>query len=238
MSKYNLYKKKINRLGQNSAERLEEGRRRNFEAFLKSSPHHIFFEYNGKKHEAVFEPDRQSEIKNQMDLLCRADDFFKIGDIVELLGVSYMFFYLAERSNSGYNKYKVLRMTHNITWKDNDKGETHNSQAYLFFQQNNMLQNELKSRSRSDVVYKENLKLYFLIMPTTAYLNIGTYLEIETTGINQAFTITGWDIVSTPGVMYVSMDPTYERDLSEPVIEEGEENDNFWIVAGKKQKQE
>lgn len=225
----NIYTKRLNRFGKTTTSRLENSRRAQFEHFLSSSPHRVEFEYNNEIREGVLEPQRLTQARVTMHLLCRVGDDYNSGDVVEIDNEKYMFYYWDERRNSGYNRWAMVRMSHFITWEKNDK--IYSSYALLTFQEHNMLKNELRSRSRSASVYSENLKLNFLLMPTNINLEIGDYLEITTTGAKQSFVVTGYDLVSTPGVMYVSMDPTYERDLS-PMPEQTEEDEDesfFWF---------
>ena len=77
---------------------------------------------------------------------------------------NWMVYYLEHIKASGYNRYIMLRMTHYLTWVKKD-GTSHNSWAYLYGQEDNMLKNELRSRSRMDAVYTENLKSSFFILP-------------------------------------------------------------------------
>ena len=223
---FDIYQSRLEREGSNYHERLEYNRRMQFQDMLNKSPHYITFKHKGREYECVFKSYRQNPTKNMMAVLCRVEDVFDIGAVVKIGNHEYMFYYLEERGLSGYNKYVVVRMTHNIEWK-NEKGDIVTSPAYMYFQEDNMLQNELKSRSRSMTLYLENLKLNFLLMPVTKDVEVMTYMEITTSGISQAFQVTGYDIVSTPGVMYVSLDPTYKRDLTEFKGEEGDD-DSFW----------
>lgn len=232
MSYSDIYRKRLDRHGENPQARLEQGRRKNFEKFLSVSPHRVTFLHPTKKVEvqAVLEPKSQNETRTLMNLLCRADENFLIGSIVEIGNNHYMVYYWQEREDSGYNKYVLVKMTHQISWTGKDDIE-YSSLAYMYFQEDNMLRNELKSRSRSDSLYLENLKLNFLLMPTTVGIQVETYIEIATSGINQAFRVTGFDIVSTPGVMYVSMDPTFVKDLTPPPEKETDDLDTdfFWL---------
>lgn len=232
MSYSDIFDKRLNRYGDNPQTRLEQGRQRNFEKFLNSSPHYITFIHPDslEEIEGVLEPRRQDETKTLLNLLCRVKENFTIGSTFEHKGNHYMFYYQTEREDSGYNKYVVIKMTHTISWTGLDD-KPYTSLAYMYFQENNMLRNELRSRSRSDTLYLENLKLNFLIMPTTVGMQIETYVEIATSGINQAFRVTGYDIVSTPGVMYVSMDPTFFRDLTPPPEQAPEDSssDFYWL---------
>ncbi len=230
MSYFDIYKKRMNRYGDNATDRLEKGRQQNFEKFLHQSPHYTKFQYKDKEVECVFEPSSQDETKTVMHVLCRVGEKFNPGDIVTICGKRYMFWYWDERQDSGYNRWNVIKLSQCIEWLNED-GSTWSNEAYIFSQQTNMLKNELKSRSRSATLYLENLKLDFMIMPSDKNLEIGSYLVIKIDDMSRAERVTGIDFLSTPGVMYVSMDPTIERDLTKTPekTDEDEDNDFFWL---------
>lgn len=230
MSYFDIYKKRMNRYGDNATDRLEKGRQQNFEKFLYQSPHYTKFQYKEKEVECVFEPSSQDETKTVMHVLCRVGEKFNPGDIVTICGKRYMFWYWDERQDSGYNRWNVIKLSQRIEWLNED-GSTWSNEAYIFSQQTNMLKNELKSRSRSATLYLENLKLDFMIMPSDKNLEIGSYLVIKIDDMSRAERVTGIDFLSTPGVMYVSMDPTIERDLTPPPEKKPEDDDNdyFWL---------
>lgn len=230
MSYFDIYKKRMNRYGDNVTDRLEKGRQQNFEKFLHQSPHYTKFQYKDKEVECVFEPSSQDETKTVMHVLCRVGEKFNPGDIVTICGKRYMFWYWDERQDSGYNRWNVIKLSQYIEWLNED-GSTWSNEAYIFSQQTNMLKNELKSRSRSATLYLENLKLDFMIMPSDKNLEIGSYLVIKIDDMSRAERVTGIDFLSTPGVMYVSMDPTIERDLTKTPekTDEDEDNDFFWL---------
>lgn len=230
MSYFDIYKKRMNRYGDNATDRLEKGRQQNFEKFLYQSPHYTKFQYKEKEVECVFEPSSQDETKTVMHVLCRVGEKFNPGDIVTICGKRYMFWYWDERQDSGYNRWNVIKLSQCIEWLNED-GSTWSNEAYIFSQQTNMLKNELKSRSRSATLYLENLKLDFMIMPSDKNLEIGSYLVIKIDDMSRAERVTGIDFLSTPGVMYVSMDPTIERDLTPPSEKKPEDDDNdyFWL---------
>lgn len=222
----------MNRYGTTANERLENERRANFELFLKGSPHWVSFLYETETIEAVFEPYRQNETKTLMYLLCRATQSLETGVILTIKGDRYMVYYLDEVKDTGYNRYIIVKMTHTLSWTAKDQ-TNHMSEVYLYFQEDNMLKQEVRSRSRTDTLYLENLKLNFLLMPLSSAMSVGTYLTIATKGIVQYFVVTGFDIVSTPGVMYTTIDPTYERDLTPPPVQqEGEPDSNFFWFKG------
>jgi hypothetical protein len=77
-----------------------------------------------------------------------------------------------------------------------------------------MLKDELKSRSRMDTIYTENLKSSFFILPTNEFIRKDDYLEIGDGALKEGYRVTGYDLNSTPGVEYVTVDPVYLRDNS------------------------
>ena len=120
-----------------------------------------------------------------------------------------------------------------------DKQE-HSSWAYFYGQEDNMLKDELKSRSRSKVLYNENLKLSFLIMPKNEYIRKEDYFVIHhlfenDEEIQEGYRVTGYDLISTDGVEYVSVDPMYLKDLTPaPEPDPGQEDNDefFWLKTG------
>lgn len=129
-------------------------------------------------------------------------------------------------------------MTHLIEWTGRDK-KTHTTWAYMYGQEDNMLKDELKSRSRSKVLYNENLKLSFLIMPKNEFIRKEDYFVIhhlfEPDGeIQEGYRVTGYDLISTLGVEYVTVDPMYLKDLTPPPTPQpGDDDDEFfWINSG------
>ena len=104
----------------------------------------------------------------------------------------------------------------------------------MYGQQDNMLKDELRSRSRMDALYTENLKTSFFIMPTNEFIRKDDYLEVGEGSLKEAYRVTGYDIQSTPGVEYVTVDPVYLRDQS-PAPEQQPEDDPddfYWLNGG------
>ena len=146
----------------------------------------------------------------------------------------WMIYYLEDIKASGYNRYIMLKMTHYITWKARDN-KIYSSWAYLYGQENNMLKDELQARSRADARYTENLKTSFFILPINEHIRKDDYLVInENTPLEEAYVVTGYDINSTKGVEYITIDPVYIRDKNpDPIKTETDSNEDFfWIEGG------
>lgn len=239
MSYYeDVYLKRLNRYGIDFQSRMQRQREENFKLQLKKSVYYIDFEYEGETHEAELPPYKQNETKDLHYLLTDVHLNMPNGTVLMLPDkdgerVPWMIYWLEDYVASGYNRYIVLRMTHYLTWK-NREGKKCNAWAYFYGQEDNMLKDELKSRSRNKALYTENLKLSFFITPRNVNIRKDDYIEVGEDELKEAYVVTGYDIQSTPGVEFVSVDPQYIRDLTEPPIQSAEDSDSdfFWINKG------
>lgn len=239
MSYYeDVYLKRLNRYGIDFQSRMQRQREENFKLQLKKSIYYVDFEYEGETHEAELPPYKQNETKDLHYLLTDVHLNMPNGTVLMLPDkdgerVPWMIYWLEDYVASGYNRYIVLRMTHYLTWK-NREGKKCNAWAYFYGQEDNMLKDELKSRSRNKALYTENLKLSFFITPRNVNIRKDDYIEVGEDELKEAYVVTGYDIQSTPGVEFVSVDPQYIRDLTEPPIQSAEDSDSdfFWINKG------
>ena len=238
----NVYLKRLNRYGVDFQSRIQGQREENFRRQLMKSVYCVEFDYEGKTYEGELTPMRQNETKVMQYLLTDVYLDMPSGTLLFIPDKNnelqpWLIYYLEDMKASGYNRYIVLKMTHMLSWKDR-QGVLQTSWAYFYGQEDNMLKDELKSRSRSRVLYTENLKLSFFILPLNEKIRKDDYLEVSAGGklesIKEAYVVTGYDTQSTPGVEFVSVDPQYIRDLTPPPEkQEGESDDDFfWINGG------
>ena len=237
-SYYDIYLKRLNRYGNDYQTRTQNKRERDFENYLLKSVYRIEFEYDTKINPATFERYKQDETETLHYLLTRVDVNIPNGTVLMLPNKDdelkpWMVYYLEAIKASGYNRYVVLKMTHFLNWKDRE-GNFRSSWAYMYGQEDNMLKDELQSRSRSDARYTENLKGSFFVLPTNEYLRKDDYLEVGEGALKEGYRVTGYDINSTSGVEYVTVDPIYLYDNSPaPEKQEGDnEEDYFWLEGG------
>ena len=97
-----------------------------------------------------------------------------------------------------------------------------------------MLKDEIRSRSRMDAIYAENLKSSFFVMPRNANLRKDDYLIVGEKPYQEYYRVTGYDWQSSEGVGYVTVDPIYEYDLT-PAPEKTEldnDEDFYWLERG------
>lgn len=233
-----VYMKRLNRYGTDFQQRMQRQREENFKLQLKRSVYYVDFEYEGVEYEGEFTPMKQNETKVMHYLLTDIHLDMPGGTVLMMPDkdgerVPWMVYYLEDYVASGYNRYIMIKMTHYLTWK-NREGEECNTWAYFYGQEDNMLKDELKSRSRNKVLYTENLKLSFFITPTNENIRKDDYLEVGEGKLKEAYVVTGYDIQSTPGVEFVSVDPQYIRDLTPPPAQTPEDKDEdfYWINRG------
>lgn len=241
MSYYeDVYKKRLNRYGTDHQSRMQGKREKNFEIELARSVFRVDFLFNGELTYGILERYKQNETETMQYLRTKVGVDLPAGTVLSIEdytgNVSDWLVCWPERiTSSGYNKYIVLRLTHEIEWTSRD-GEKFSLKTYFYGQEDNMLKDEIRSRSRMDAIYAENLKLSFFVCATDSRINKDDYFELLIKDINdktitQAYRVTGFDIVSTPGIEYVSVDPIYIYDKS-PKPEQGaadDANDYFWL---------
>ena len=237
MSYYtDVYLKRLNRYGLDYQTRIQTQRERLFENLLLKSIYRVDFQYEEESIPAIFEKYKQDETETLHYLLTRTNINIPNGTILEIPNKDgelkpWLVYYLEHINASGYNRYIMLRMTHYITWRARD-GQEYSSWAYMYGQENNMLKDELRSRSRMTTLYTENLKLSFFVMPLNEHIRKDDYLVIgKNTPLQEAYIVTGYDIQSSEGIEYVSVDPVYIRDESPaPTMQpEDDPNDYFWL---------
>jgi len=233
-----VYLKRLNRYGIDFQSRMQRQREENFKAQLKRSVYYVNFRYEGEEYEGEFTPSKQNETKTMHYLLTDVNLDMPSGTILMMpdsdgLKEPWMVYYLEDYVASGYNRYIMLKMTHKLTWK-NRQGEDCIAWAYFYGQEDNMLKDELKSRSRNKTLYTENLKLSFFITPLNENIRKDDYLEVVQGNLTEAYVVTGYDIQSTPGVEFVSVDPQYLRDHSAPPIQTPDDKDEdfYWLNHG------
>ena len=239
-----IYKNRLNRYGNDFQSRIVGQRRKVFENYLLKSVYRIDFEYGDKIYPGILEPYSQDETKTMQYLLTDLDLNLEIGSIIEVQKEELLFgnenkeywlvYWIENKQAAGYHRYTVLKMTHTIKWKDRE-GNDQETLAYFYGQQDNMLKDELKSRSRSHVLYTENLKLSFFITCFNKNIRKDDYFEItigeEDNRLTESYVVTGYDIISTPGIEYVSVDPVYIRDNTPAPQKEStdSEEDYYWL---------
>lgn len=234
----NIYKKRANRYGIDYQSRVQGEREKLFDLYLDKSIYRVDFLFEGEQVAGSFERYKQDETETLQYLLTKIDTEIPNGTVLMIPDKKkdlkpWMVYYLENIKASGYNKYIMLKMTHYITWRDHDN-QDRESWVYMYGQENNMLKDEIRSRSRMDTIYSENLKSSFFVMPKTPFLKKDDYIIIGAKPYQEQYRVTGYDIQSSEGVEYVTIDPIYEYDTTPPPEKKEEDNleDYFWFNGG------
>lgn len=239
MSYYeDVYLRRLNRYGDNYYDRIMGQRIAEFEDYLTKTVYRVDFIYDNELVAGVLERYKQDETQTLQYLLTRLENNIPAGTILMLKDKDgnerpWMVYYLEDIKASAYNRYIVLKMSHYLKWKDRN-GVLRESWAYMYGQEDNMLKDELKSRSRNHALYDENLKLSFFVMPTNEYIRKDDYIEIGEGALKEAYRVTGYDIQSSKGVEYVSVDPIYIYDQTPPPEQKPGDSDEdfYWLNKG------
>ena len=239
MNYYKVYQKRLNRFGKTYQERLLGARKKSFDEYLEKSSYRVVFEYDYELHVGSFEKYKQDETKTLHYLLTYLDLIMPNGTILKIPDPNepdkdevWMVYYLVSIQASGYNRYIMLRMSHFFTWKARD-GEYYSTYAYLYGQEDNMLKDEIRSRSRMDTIYAENLKSSFFIAPVNPNINKDDYLIVGEKPLQEYYRVTGYDRQSNFGIEFVTIDPVYEFDLTPPPAYAGEDPEKYyWFTGG------
>lgn len=239
---YDIYTLRLSRYGVDYQSRIQAKREKQFLLYLNRSVYKIEFEYEGTQ-VGSFEKYKQDETETLHYLLTPVDVNIPAGTILQLPDKDenlnpWLVYYLERIKASGYNRYIMLRMTHFLTWVARD-GSEQSSWAYMYGQEDNMLKDELKSRSRMDTLYTENLKSSFFILPKNEFVRKDDYFIVGDKPFQEYYRVTGYDLQSTEGVEYVTVDPIYEYDLSKPPQKTNEDiNENFFWFTGSNEEEE
>ena len=234
---YDIYLKRLNRYGLDYQTRTQNKREREFESYMLKSVYKIEFDYENETHPATFERYKQDETETLHYLLTRTSLNIPNGTVLMLPNKDdelqpWMVYYLECIKASGYNRYVMLKMTHNIFWKDREEIER-NSWAYMYGKQNAALRDTLQSVARDSARYTENMNESYFIMPTNEFIRRDDYLEVGEGNLKEAYRVTGYDIQSTLGVEYVTIDPIYLYDTSPaPEKQEGDSDEEFYWLEG------
>ena len=238
MSNYyeDVYLKRLNRYGYDYQSRVQAQREREFEGKLLKSIYRVDFEYDGETHPATLERFKQDETELTQYLLTRVSLNLPNGTILmipdkDLVLQPWLVYWLESIKASGYNRYIVLKMTHQIIWRDRDEN-MQTSWCYLHGSGDSALKEALKAVG---AIYAEDDNSRFVVMPLNEHIKKEDYIEVGEGNLKEAYRVTGYDIHSTPGVEYVSLNPMYIKDQTPaPEAKPGDQSeDYYWLNGGK-----
>lgn len=249
-----VYLKRLNRYGLDYQTRTQGARERVFEDLLRKSIYRVDFLYGNEIVPGVLEKYRQDETQTLQYLLTRINIEIPAGTILDIPNKNYkhgdeataenhtswLVYYLEDIKASGYNRYILLRLNQTVKWRSAEDDQVYSAKVYMYGPQDNNIKDELKSRSRANFVYNEDMNYYFFVCAINKHINKDDYVEVSATTLEgeeltRAFKVSGFDYLSSPGVEYVTLDPIYiegREDLDSETSTEPIEGGSFWLNGG------
>ena len=234
MNYIDVYRKRLNRYGLDYQSRVQGQRERNFDDYLLKSIYRVDFWYNDTYTPATLETYKQDYTETQCYLLTRRELDVPNGTILMVESRDgakkpWMVWWKEEIEASGYNRYVVLKMTHLLTWRDSEN-ILHEQWSYLSGAGDSKISDTVKSTT-GEIIYKENNNLPLFITSYNKSIARDMYFEVPYKESNTAYVVMETDIISTPGVEYVTVDPSYIRGKSDEAKAE-QSAASFWFSGG------
>lgn len=238
MSSYyrDAYRRRLNRYGLDYQSRIQNQRERDFDNYLYKTIYRVDFEFGGDLCPGSLEHDKQDYSETQCRLLTRKDVIIPNGTVLMIQSkddkiTPWMVWWLEQIEASGYNTYVVLKMTHHLKWKA--AGQVVEQWAYFSGPGTAAISDAIKS-STGKPIYSENNNLHTFITTQNETIGRDLYFEVTQGNITQGYVVTEFDINSTPGINYVTVDPVPTREESNiPTKEENDKDEEFfWLQGG------
>ena len=237
MDYIDVYRRRLNRYGLDYQSRIQGQRERDFDNYLLKSIYRVDFWYDNMYVPATLERYKQDYTETQCYLLTRRELEIPNGTMIEVESQDgrkqmWMVWWMEHIEASGYNKYVVLKMTHELTWRDAEN-VSHTAWAFFSGPGTSTISDTIKSAD-GEAIYKENNNLHMFITAYDKTLIRDVYFENKQGETNSGYVVSEVDITSTPGIAYVSVDPSYVRakmDNTE-LVKNGNSAQDFWLTGG------
>lgn len=229
------YQRRLNRYGLDYQSRIQAQRERDFDNYLYKTIYRVDFEFENDLVPASLERYKQDYSETQAYLLTRIDIKIPNGTVLFIQSKNdvvtpWMVWWLEQIEASGYNRYVVLKMTHFLKWKKDDI--EYEQWAYFSGPGSSTISDTIKS-STGKPVYSENNNLHMFITTQNESIGRDLYFEVTQGNITQAYRVAEFDINSTPGVNYVTVDPVpLQNEIAAEEVKENTE-DFFWLQGVK-----
>lgn len=238
MSNYyqDVYLKRLNRYGLDYQSRLRGQLERDFNNYLLKTIYRVDFNFEQEYHPGSLERYKQDYTETSCYLLTKRDLIIPNGTILELESQNgdktpWMVWWLEKIESSGYNRYVVLKMTHQLSWKI--KEENFSAWGYFSGPGNTTINDTIESETGAPL-YLENNNLHMFITTQNDSLLKDVYFEVKQGNITQGYVVREFDINSTPGVVYLSVDPVPLREENKIELTDKDSNEDiFWLTGGK-----
>lgn len=238
MSKYyrTAYQKRLNRYGLDYQSRIQNQRERDFDNYLYKTIYRVDFQYGGEYIPASLERYKQDYTETQGYLLTKKDVQIPNGTVltIESKGgkeTPWMVWWLEQIEASGYNRYVILKMTHLLEW-NTEQGKIA-QWAYFSGPGNTAIVDTVRTASGKPI-YSENNNYHTFVTTQNDAICRDLYFEVAQGNITQGYVVKEFDINSTPGVAYVTVDPVplREASLAPEKTEESSNEEFYWLQGG------
>lgn len=228
-----VYRKRLNRYGLDYQSRIQGQRERDFDNYLLKSIYRVDFWFDNMYVPATLERYKQDYTETQCYLLTKRELEIPNGTMVKVESRDgreqmYMIWWKEQIEASGYNRYVVLKMTHELTWRDAEN-LSHTAWAYFSGPGTSTISDTIKSQS-AESIYNENNNLHMFITAYDKTLVKELYFEHKQGETDGGYVVSRVDFISTPGVAYVSVDPSYIRPATD--TEHNNSAQNAWFNGG------
>lgn len=226
-----IYKKRVNRYGVNTQDRIQGKREYNFENYLLKSPSKINFLYKDKNIDGSLERYKQDKTQTLMYLLVRIEDKLNVGDIIFIENIynkSYYFliYYEEDTASSGYNRYILIKLNKYVEVQNIDK----DNQYFMgyFYNSNNSVFNLMNATSIP--LFRENNGKYYIITSFDSNITDNKFITINTNNKTQYFRIEAIDYFTMKNIMQLELVIHSDVDFSpKPEYNSDKKEDFFWM---------
>lgn len=234
----NAYRRRLNRYGLDYQTRIQGSRERDFDNYLYKTIYRVDFRYDNELVPGSLERNSQDYSEVQHYLLVRRDVEIPNGTILNIISkddriTPWMVWWKEVIEASGYNRYVVLKMNQELSWYID--GEWHTQWGFFSGPGTSAMAATIKSASNNGI-YLENNNNHMFITPQNDFLVQNAYFEVQQGNIKQGYRVVGFDIISTPGVEYATVDPVPLQAIpsKEEISEVAQSNDasSFWLNGG------
>lgn len=238
MSSYykETYRRRLNRYGLDYQSRIQNQRERDFDNYLYKTIYRVDFEFDGNWVPGSLERYKQDFSETSGYLLTKNDVIIPNGTVLMIQSkdntvTPWMIWWLEHIESSGYNKYVVLKMTHYLKWEV--AGKIIEQWAYFSGTGAAAISDAVRTATGKPI-YSENNNLHTFITTQNETICRDLYFEVTQGNITQAYVVTEFDIHSTPGVNYVTVDHVPVRPKEQIVNESSNDSkeDFFWLQGG------
>lgn len=225
MKYFDIYRKRVNQFGENDKDRVNNQRKQSFSIILSRSPNKVDFTIEQTSYDGILEENRQDEKKIIFNLHVIVGTPLSSGMVLSINSANWIVMRKEFKEGKGYDSYLITKLTHQFTISSSS------FYGALFGPTSAFIIDSFGFEKGTSGLKRENTEQFHIIMKTDPKIKKDAYITIS----GESFIITGYDSITVPGVSYVSMVQSFERDqTAAPTKPVGDTSDDFfWLNGGK-----